>query len=228
MKFNFEKNNLVLDLKKTTKKLINNSSKPFICKIPKERKFKIENLFEFKRTKGDLALSIIFLLVVMFLLIHFNLESGWYDRDLDHKRFGKILKQQWVGPLICMCILFPSACINFYQSCKSSINKKKLRIKNLTIYEILEWIKSLEFIFYFLAYTFLISFLGYLFSTLVFAVFLTYRLGYRTFKWICISLFSAFCIVLIFRTILQIKTPINIWLYDKFPETLEIFMKIYF
>ena len=228
MKFNFEKNNLIVDIKKTSKPLINNYSRPFICRIPKERKFKIENLFEFKRTKGDLALSFIFLLVVMFLLIHFNHESGWYDRNLDHKRFGKILKQQWVGPLICICILLPSACINFYQSFKISIQKKKLRIKNLTFYEISEWIKSLEFIFYFLAYTFLISILGYLFSTLIFAVFLTYRLGYRTYRWVCVSLFSAFCIVVVFRTILQIKTPINIWLYDQFPETLEIFMKIYF
>ena len=45
---------------------------------------------------------------------------------------------------------------------------------------------------------------------------------------VLISLFSSFIVVLIFRTILQIKTPINIWLYQYFPENIEVFMKIYF
>ena len=30
------------------------------------------------------------------------------------------------------------------------------------------------------------------------------------------------------RSILQIKTPVNIWLYKYFPENIEVFMKIYF
>ena len=208
--------------------LISSSSKPFVCKIPKEKKFKITDLFEFKRGKGDLTLSFIFLIFVLFLSLHFNHESGWEDRNLDQKRFGKILKQQWVGPLMCMFVLLPSTIINLYESIKQTFKNKRLRLPNRTFYEISEWIKSIEFIFYFLIYTFSISILGYLLSTVIFAILLTYRLGYRSFRWIGISLFVSICIVVIFRTILQIKTPVNIWLYDKFPESLEIFFKIYF
>ena len=208
--------------------LVTTNPKSFICRIPKEKKFKIENLFEFKRGKGDLILSFIFLMFVLFLFLNFNHESGWENRNLDQKRFGKILKQQWVGPLICMAVLLPTTIINLYESFQQTFKNKRLRLPNRTFYEISEWVKSLEFIFYFLIYTFSISILGYLLSTLIFAVFLTYRLGYRSFRWITISLLVSFCIVIIFRTILQIKTPINIWLYDKFPEPLEIFLKIYF
>ena len=207
---------------------VKTSSQQFVSKIPKERKFKVENLFEFKRITGDLTLSIIFLFFVGFLLVHFNSESGWNGRDLDQKRVGKILKQQWVGPLMCMAILIPATFFNILEAFKAYKKSKRLLIPNKTFYEMIQWIRSLEFILYFLVYTFSISILGYLISTLIFAVFLTYRLGYRTKNWVLISLFSSFIVVLIFRTILQIKTPINIWLYQYFPENIEVFMKIYF
>ena len=207
---------------------VKTSSQQFVSKIPKERKFKVENLFEFRRITGDLTLSIIFLFFVGFLLVHFNSESGWNGRDLDQKRVGKILKQQWVGPLMCMAILIPATFFNILEAFKAYKKSKRLLIPNKTLYEMIQWIRSLEFILYFLVYTFSISILGYLISTLIFAVFLTYRLGYRTKKWVLISLFSSFIVVLIFRTILQIKTPINIWLYQYFPENIEVFMKIYF
>ena len=80
-------------------KLISNK---FASKIPKDKRYKVENLFEFKRVTGDLTLSIIFLVFVSFLLVNFNTETGWDGRELTQKRVGKILKQQWIGPLICM------------------------------------------------------------------------------------------------------------------------------
>ena len=62
--------------------------------IPLERKFKIEDLFEFKRKDGDLFLSFICLLFAGFIIFNFSSETGWEDRALDHKRFGKILKHE--------------------------------------------------------------------------------------------------------------------------------------
>ena len=228
MEIKFSENQKLLCSNKEKIFEVKTSSQQFVSKIPKERKFKVENLFEFKRITGDLTLSIIFLFFVGFLLVHFNSESGWNGRDLDQKRVGKILKQQWVGPLMCMAILIPATFFNILEAFKAYKKSKRLLIPNKTLYEMIQWIRSLEFILYFLVYTFSISILGYLISTLIFAVFLTYRLGYRTKNWVLISLFSSFIVVLIFRTILQIKTPINIWLYQYFPENIEVFMKIYF
>ena len=228
MKSNFSENQKFLCSDKVRLFDASITPKQFKSRISKERKFKVENLFEFKRITGDLTLSIIFLLFVVFLLIYFNSESGWSARDLNQKRVGKILKQQWVGPLMCMAILLPATILNTLEAFKAYKKSKRLLLPNKIMYEMTQWIRSLEFILYFLVYTFSITVLGYLISTLIFAVFLTYRLGYRTKKWIFTSLFSSFIVVLIFRTILQIKTPVNIWLYKFFPENLEVFMKIYF
>ena len=144
------------------------------------------------------------------------------------KRVGKILKQQWVGPLICMVILVPAAIYNLYQSTIQLNINKRLRMPSRIKYELFQWLKSLEFIVYFLIYTNIITIFGYLISTVIFAIFLTTRLGYRSLKWILRSTIAAFIIVIIFRSILQIKTPVNIWLYKFLPQNFEVFMKIYF
>ena len=94
---------------------VKTSSSQISCIIPKEKKFKVENLFEFRRITGDLTLSLVFLLFVIFLFLNFNTESGWDTRNLPQKRVGKILKQQWVGPLLCMVILIPATFINLYE-----------------------------------------------------------------------------------------------------------------
>ena len=228
MKIRVFENNSILSSIKDKSLNVKTTSKKFVSKIPKDKKFKVENLFEFKRVTGDLTLSIIFLILVSFLLISFNTESGWDGRELSQKRVGKILKQQWVGPLICMVILVPAAIYNLYQSTIQLNINKRLRMPSRIKYELFQWLKSLEFIVYFLIYTNIITIFGYLISTVIFAIFLTTRLGYRSLKWILRSTIAAFIIVIIFRSILQIKTPVNIWLYKYLPQNFEVFMKIYF
>ena len=223
----FENDNILSSIKDKSLN-VKTTSKKFVSKIPKDKKFKVENLFEFKRVTGDLTLSIIFLILVSFLLISFNTESGWDGRELSQKRVGKILKQQWVGPLICMVILVPAVIFNLYQSTIQLNINKRLRMPSRIKYELFQWLKSLEFIVYFLIYTNIITIFGYLISTVIFAIFLTTRLGYRSLKWILRSTIAAFIIVIIFRSILQIKTPVNIWLYKYLPQNFEVFMKIYF
>ena len=223
----FENDNILSSIKDKPLN-IKTISKKFVSKIPKDKKFKVENLFEFKRVTGDLTLSIIFLVLVSFLLISFNTESGWDGRELSQKRVGKILKQQWVGPLICMVVLVPATIYNLYQSIIQLNINKRLKMPSRTKYELLQWLKSLEFIVYFLIYTNIITIFGYLISTVIFAIFLTTRLGYRSLEWILRSAIAAFIIVIIFRSILQIKTPVNIWLYKYLPDNFEVFMKIYF
>ena len=127
-----------------------------------------------------------------------------------------------------MVIFVPATLYNLYQSTIQLNINKRLRMPNRINYEIFQWLKSLEFIVYFLIYTNIITIFGYLISTVIFSIFLTTRLGYRSLKWILRSAIASFIIVIIFRSILQIKTPINIWLYKYFPENIEVFMKIYF
>lgn len=203
-------------------------SKPFISHIPLDKKFKIENLFEFNRKDGDFFLSFLCLCFVIFLLLNFTSETGWEDRILDHKRFGKILKQPWVGPLGCISILLPAAILNLFLSFKRWSYKSKNLIPGKLSYELSIWIKALEYVAYFLIYTISITYLGYFLSTIIFGVYLTNRLGYNSLKWQIRTIIATLMIVLTFRTFLQIKTPINIWLYEFFPQNIETFMKIHF
>jgi hypothetical protein len=196
--------------------------------ITPDKKFPGTDFFKFKRQHGDLVVSLVFFLIVLVLLYFFNTESGFEDRKLPQKRFGKILKQGWVTPAIAMFFLTIAVSINLWISYKNAVNSKRLHLPKRLTKELLHWFKALEFVGYFMLYTFGISFFGYLLSTILLAVGLTYRLGYRSLKWIGISFTTAVVIVLIFRTFLKIKTPIYVTLYEMLPPTAEAFMKTHF
>ncbi|MEM1235233.1 MAG: tripartite tricarboxylate transporter TctB family protein, partial [Pseudomonadota bacterium] len=85
-----------------------------------------------------------------------------------------------------------------------------------------------EFVAWFIAYTLAVPVLGYLVSTLIFGTALPWRMGYRGWRWFGICLGTSFAIVLLFRTGLQIKTPVNIWLYSFLPDGAQGFMLTWF
>ena len=196
--------------------------------IPQERRFNVSELFNFSRGRADLAFSVLFLLVSLFLAVSFFGESGWADRDLPQKRLGKVLKQPWVGPLIALVILVPAALANLALSLRRALLDRRKHKPNNTVYEVVQWVRALEFIAYFIVYTRSIEIIGYLFATMIFAVLMVLRLGYRTWRWVGIAAGVSFLSVLFFRTMLQIKTPVNIWLYNQLPDALERFMKVNF
>ncbi|MGC6517381.1 MAG: tripartite tricarboxylate transporter TctB family protein [Candidatus Puniceispirillaceae bacterium] len=220
---------------------------PIRTQTPKERRFQTADLFKFKRTRGDLTFSLVMLCLVLFLVWRFPAETGWDIRklpnDMGHyllhqlgiieaegrvTRFGKILKQGWVAPLFCLVILVPAVLLNLRLSVISLQRKMRQQMPLRWRYEMAQWARALEFIGYFILYTLSVPLLGYLLSTLLMGTYLTYRLGYRTWRWTGIALLSSFAIVLLFRTGLQIKTPVNIWLYNQLPEHLAIFLKTWF
>ena len=219
----------------------------FQSETPSDAKIKVEDLFRFRRGRGDLFFSAVMLAIAGFLLITFFTHTGWADRKLPDgfltylgqqlglieaegrlSRFGRILKQGWVGPLLALAILVPAALINLRASVKTFKWRKRFKQPTNMRYEFSKWLSALEFVAYFLVYTYMVPILGYLFSTLLLGMLLPMRLGYRGPKWLGLSLLASLTIVLIFRTFLQIKTPVNIWLYEQLPQNLETFMKVYF
>jgi len=220
---------------------------PFKSECPPDKKVKVENLFQFKRKRGDLFFSALMLALAAFFLIFFWTETGWHKRKLPDEfgaylfhqlglveidgrvtRFGRILKQAWVTPMLCLLILVPAAIFNMWSSSFVHNWRKRFQLPTNAGYEVEQWIRALEFVAYFVIYTLIVPILGYLLSTMLFGLFLTWRLGYRSRKWMGISMLSSFAIVLVFRTFLQIKTPISIWLYDKLPVAGKSFMLSYF
>ena len=224
-----------------------NGFEPVVSDVPPERKFNSADLFAFRRIRGDFVLSAALLMATLFLLANFAAETGWAKRKLPADmgqyigiqlglldaegrvaRLGTILKQGWFAPMMCLAVMLPSAVLNLSASWRATRKWRRQQMPSRWRYEVGQWARALEFIGYFALYTLAVPVLGYLLSTLVLLPFLTFRLGYRSWYWLRVSGLVAFAIVLLFRTALQIKTPVNIWLYNQLPDSIGIFMKTWF
>ena len=219
----------------------------FKSECPPDKRFAVDNLFEFKRSRGDLQFSALMLAIALFFFIFFFSNTGWDARKLPDDfgaymlyqlglgeyegrvtRFGRILKQGWVAPMLCLLLLVPAAAWNFRSSLRVHLWAKRFKQPTDMRYELEKYVAALEYVAYFILYTLAVPILGYLVSTVGMGVYLTWRLGYRNLRWMGIGFVSSFMIVIVFRTFLQIKTPVNIWLYDQLPNAMRSFMLNYF
>ncbi len=89
------------------------------------------------------------------------------------------------------------------------------------------WVKALEYVFWFMLYVYLVPVTGYLPTTLLLCAVLTVRLGYRTRRMMLAALVTAFVIVLVFKSFLQVKIPGGL-VYEYLPATTRNFMILYF
>jgi len=223
------------------------AAEPFRSECPPDKKVKVEDLFKFSRTRGDLQVSFVAAAVALFFLAFFWTHTGWDARklpdefgtyvayqfglaDIDGRvtRLGRILKQSWVAPLLCLLVFVPAALLNLRASWKETVWRKRFLLPTSAYFELTKYVAALEFVAYFIGYTLIVPILGYLVSTLILGTFLTWRLGYRSWSWIVTGFVTSFAVVIAFRTLLQIKTPVSIWLYDQLPSALRAFMLTYF
>lgn len=223
------------------------AAKAFASHCPPARRINVEDVNDFRRGRGDLAFSLFMFGLALFFVVFFFTQTGWEDRKLPANmarywmdqfgvttpegrtaRLGRILKQSWIAPLICLCVLVPAAVWNLYGAWRAQVWRTRFRQPDATAQELLLWLRALEYVAWFVAYTLLVPVLGYLFATLLLGTALPWRLGYRGARWMGICIAVSLAIVLIFRTGLQIRTPVNIWLYDQFPQGLETFMQVWF
>ncbi len=219
----------------------------FRSECPPDKKVKVEDLFKFSRTRGDLQVSFVAALLALFFFAFFWTQTGWDNRKLPDEmgsyfayqfgltdiegrvtRLGRILKQSWVAPLLCLLVLVPAALANLRSSWKETQWRKRFLLPTDAYFELTKYAAALEYVAYFIGYTLLVPILGYLISTLLLGTYLTWRLGYRSIVWFIRGLAASFAVVIVFRTLLQIKTPISIWLYDQLPQAMRAFMLTYF
>lgn len=93
--------------------------------------------------------------------------------------------------------------------------------------EMLYWLRSLEFVAWFLAYVLLVPQLGYLPSTVLFALLLTLRLGYRSAQSAGFATLFAITVVVIFKAGLQVKVPAGA-IYAYLPDSIRTFAMVNF
>lgn len=220
---------------------------PFASQCPPARRINVEDVTDFRRGRGDLVFSIFMAALALFFLVFFFSQTGWDARKLPDNmarywtdqlglttpdgrvpRLGRILKQGWVAPLLCLSVLVPAALWNLRGALRAQRWRRRFGQPTDATYEIGQWARALEYVAWFIAYTLLVPVLGYLVATLLLGTALPWRLGYRGARWMAICAAASFAIVLVFRTGLQIRTPVNIWLYEQLPQGAETFMKVWF
>jgi hypothetical protein len=89
------------------------------------------------------------------------------------------------------------------------------------------WFRALEYVVWFLAYVMMVPRLGYLPSSIIFAIILTLRLGYRSPRMLLSAAVFGISVVLIFKTFLQVKVPGGA-VYEYLPTAARSFMLTYF
>lgn len=92
--------------------------------------------------------------------------------------------------------------------------------------EIAVWLRSFEFVLWFMVYVVLVPKLGYLPSTILFGLALTVRMGYRSPKMLSISALTSVAVVVTFKSFLQVRVPGGA-AYEYLPDAMRSFMLTY-
>jgi hypothetical protein len=96
-----------------------------------------------------------------------------------------------------------------------------------TLGELITWIRAFEFVMWFMVYVYAVPLIGYLPCTIVFTIALALRMGYRKGMTLFWAGFAGLVIVVVFKTLLQVKIP-GAAAYEYLPDALRNFMIVYF
>ena len=157
---------------------------------------------------GQLVFAIAFAVFAVLLLSQLTAETKYSA--------GKQLFAQprfWPGASVVGMVLFGLAYL--WQSLRAGTGRVGP--------ELLLWVRSLEFLAWFMAYVFAVPQIGYLLATVLFMALLVFRLGYRSTGTLFKAMLVGFVVVLIFKTGLAVQIPGGA-IYEYLPQALRSFM----
>lgn len=173
----------------------------------------LQSLFKRYRRPGDIVFAWFVLLVSLFLLSQITDQTAWRDG-------AKLFAQPRFWPAVSLGGMSFFAALHLLGSALSERIDGRWR-------EVWIWVSSLEYVGWFVAYAMAVPYTGYLLSTVVFAVALTFRAGYRRAFMLIAAALSAVAIVLLFKTFLKVNLPSGL-IYEALPDGLRQIMLTYF
>ena len=170
------------------------------------------HVFPEGRKPGEMLFSMLLLLMAGALLAALPWQTAWLDgRALAAQpRFWPALS---LGGVVVFAILH-------------NLSRNQLDRTPGRWTEGLTWIRSLEFIGWYMLYVAGIPVLGYLPSTLIFCTLLAFRVGYRGRALIWAAAFGL-CVVVFFKTVMHVNIPGGA-IYQYAPEGLRYMLLRYF
>ncbi len=173
----------------------------------------LQSLFKRYRRPGDIVFAWIALVVSVFLLSQLMDQTTW-------RKGGKLFAQPRFWPAVSLGGMAFFAAFHLLGSALSERIHGRWQ-------EVSLWITSLEYAGWFIGYALVVPYAGYLPSTIIFAVALALRAGYRTVSTLGVAVVSAVVIVLLFKTFLKVNLPSGL-IYERLPDGLRQIMLTYF
>ena len=173
----------------------------------------LKSLFKRYRRPGDIVFAWLCVVCSVFLL------SQIFDQTA-YKDGAKLFAQPRFWPAVSLSLMTIFAAFHLLGSALSERIEGRWR-------EVWLWFSSLEYAGWFMVYAFAVPYTGYLLTTIVFAVLLAFRTGYRSAKMLIAAGGSALFTVLLFKTLLKVNLPSGL-IYELLPDGLRAFMLTYF
>lgn len=173
----------------------------------------LQSLFKRYRRPGDIVFAWLVLVVSVFLLSQLMDQTAW-------RNGGKLFAQPRFWPAVSLSGMVIFAAFHLL----GSVLSERL---NGRWQEVQLWLASLEYAGWFVLYALVVPYLGYLPSTVLFALALSLRAGYRKVSTLIAAAFSAVVIVLLFKTFLKVNLPSGL-IYESLPEGLRQIMLTHF
>ncbi|MEM9603063.1 MAG: tripartite tricarboxylate transporter TctB family protein [Pseudomonadota bacterium] len=173
----------------------------------------LQDLFRRYRRPGDLVFGLAFLVFAVFIVYSLPTEATLSGR-------GSLFAKPAFYVHVAAYAMLLFAVLHVFSSLVSEALEGRWR-------EVWLWLRSIEYAVWFLAYVVIAPVLGYLLATLVFTLSLTVRLGYRSRRALALTAFFSVCVVVVFKSFLQVKVPGG-QLYEYLPSALRTLMLTYF
>lgn len=177
-----------------------------------ERRKRFQELFQRYRRPGDLVFAVLFLVAALFLLSQLGTQTTWARRTPWHGQ-----PALWPGIAVVGMTVFGA-----FHLLGSLLSP---RIAGRWT-EVAFWLRSFEYVLYFLIYVALVPLGGYLPMTIVFTLFLSLRAGFRDCRTLTVAVVFGCVTALVFRGFLQVKIPAGA-VYDHLPVAVRTFALMY-
>lgn len=173
----------------------------------------LQALFKRYRRPGDIVFAWAFLIFALVLLVQIGTQT-------QLKPGAKLFAQPRFWPSVSLGGMAIFAALHLLGSALSERIPGRWR-------EVARWFAALEYAGWFVAYVLIVPWLGYLPSTLIFAVLLVVRSGYRHWRALGGAVLVALSVVVLFKSFLHVRLPAG-HIYDYLPDGVRQFMMINF
>jgi len=173
----------------------------------------LQSLFKRYRRPGDIVFAWVALVVSILLLVQVTDQTAW-------KTGAPLFAQPRFWPSVSLGGMTLFAAFHLLSSALSERIHGRWQ-------EVWLWIASLEYAGWFIAYAAAVPYAGYLPATVIAALLLALRTGYRHRATLLAAGVTAMVIVLLFKTLLKVNLPSGA-IYEGLPDGLRQIMLTYF